>query len=345
MNDISNAATELANIDRAILDALQRGLPVAERPFALIAQELGVYERVVVTKTAALKRSGYIRRLGAFFSSWRLGYRGTLVALSVDEEKLAGIAHFINRFSGVTHNYQREGKYQLWFTLLTLDEIEKQTVLNALERTEGVKSLIELPSEKTYKIRVTLPMEEKPYSHLTGAPGMQGEGTAAVNDSDALQELDHTDRKLIHLLSDELPVVDNPYDVLAKKLGTPVSRVLERINKYLASGVMRRIGIVLAHQQAGYTANGLCAWQTAPDKADEIGAAVAAAEPRVSHCYRRRADEANGWPYILYTMIHGHSREEVEQIADSMAERYPGLGERVMLYSVKEWKKASLTYF
>ena len=85
MNDISNAGFELANIDRAILDALQRGLPVAERPFALIAQELGVYERVVVTKTAVLKRSGYIRRLGAFFSSRRLGYRGTLVALSVDE--------------------------------------------------------------------------------------------------------------------------------------------------------------------------------------------------------------------------------------------------------------------
>ncbi|MDO4204407.1 MAG: hypothetical protein Q4D07_07940 [Selenomonadaceae bacterium] len=340
MNDISNAAAELANIDRAILDALQRGLPVTERPFAMIAQELGVYERVVVTKTAALKRAGYIRRLGAFFSSRCLGYRGTLVALSVEEEKLAAIAEFVNGFTGVTHNYQREGKYQLWFTLLTMDDAEKQSVLSAVEKTDGVNAIIELPSEKTYKIRVTLPMNEaKPL------PIPQESGQPEQNDSDAMKELDYLDRQLIHLMSDELPVVDNPYDILAKKLNIPVGEVLNRINKYLSLGVMRRLGIVLAHRRAGYTANGLCAWQASPEQVDEIGATIAAEELRVSHCYRRQADETKGWPYTLYTMIHGHSREEVERIAASMAERYSGLGDRVMLYSVREWKKASMTYF
>ena len=347
MNDISNVNEELSNVDRAILDALQQGLPVTERPFAVVAQELGIYERVVITRAAALKREGYIRRMGAFFSSHRLGYRGTLVALSVDEEKLAAIAHFINRFPGVTHNYEREGRYQLWFTLLTMDDAEKQLVLDALSRTEGVNSIIELPSEKSYKIRVTLPMEDKQLHLGPRTAGVEPQGNAGTesNDSDALSALDFLDKKLIHLLSSELPIVDNPYDFLAKMLQTPVSDVLERIKKYLSLGVMRRIGIVLAHQRAGYTANGLCAWQVPDEQADEIGEAIAAGEQRVSHCYRRRADEAKGWPYTLYTMIHGHSREEVESIAAAMADRYEGLGDRIILYSVKEWKKASLTYF
>lgn len=75
MNDVSNCRMELYSIDRAILDALQRGLPVTERPFALIARDLGMPERQVVARTADLKRAGYIRRLGAFFppGGWAIG--------------------------------------------------------------------------------------------------------------------------------------------------------------------------------------------------------------------------------------------------------------------------------
>lgn len=342
MNDISNCEMELSTTDRAILDALQRGLPVAERPFANIANDLGLDEPTVVSKVADLKRAGYIRRLGAFFSSRRLGYRGTLIALSVSENRLAAVANFVNRFPGVTHNYQREGKYQLWFTLLTLGTEEKQAVLSALAELDGVQDIMELPSEKAYKIRVALPMGEKENNSVSLPP----ESFAPDNEeADALAELDDLDRKLIHLLSGELPLQINPFDSLAGELNIPAAEVLTRMESYRSRRIMRRLGIVLAHRQAGYTANGLCAWQVLAELADEIGAAIAAAEPRVSHCYRRQADPAKGWPYILYTMIHGRSREEVETAAENLAARHPGLGDRVILYSVKEWKKQSLIYF
>lgn len=342
MNDVSNCRMELYSIDRAILDALQRGLPVTERPFALIARDLEMPERQVVARTADLKRAGYIRRLGAFFSSRRLGYRGTLIALSVKEDRLAAAANFVNRFPGVTHNYQREGKYQLWFTLLTLGAAEKQAVLSALAGTDGVNDIMELPSEKAYKIRVALPLEETggDSAFLPPEPPRPDMG-----ETDALAELDSLDRKLIHLLSGEMPIREDPFEPLARELKIPAAEVLARIEGYLSTGVMRRLGIVLAHRRAGYTANGLCAWQVPAGQADEIGAAIAEAEPRVSHCYLRRAAPAKGWPYTLYTMIHGHSREEVETTAGKIAARYRSLGDRVILYSVKEWKKKSLIYF
>lgn len=341
MNDISNYRMELYSIDRAILDALQRGLPVTERPFAVIARDLGLSERQVVARVADLKRAGYIRRLGAFFSSRRLGYRGTLIALSVEEDRLAAAANFVNRFPGVTHNYQREGKYQLWFTLLTLGAAEKQAVLSALAGTDGVNDIMELPSEKAYKIRVALPMKDGGEVPMVLPP----EAPRPDTEADALAELDSLDRKLIHLLSGELPILEKPFEALARELKIPAAEVLTRIEGYLSTGVMRRLGIVLAHQRAGYTANGLCAWQVLAGQADEIGAAIAEAEPRVSHCYLRRAAPAKGWPYTLYTMIHGHSREEVDTAVEKIAASYRGLGDRVLLYSVKEWKKKSLIYF
>lgn len=342
MNNISNCRMELSGIDRAILDALQRGLPVVERPFALIARDLGMSEGQMVARAADLKRAGYIRRLGAFFSSRRLGYRGTLIALSVEEDRLAAVANFVNRFSGVTHNYQREGKYQLWFTLLTLGAEEKQAVLSALSERDGVNDIMELPSEKAYKIRVTLPMEEKDMKPMSLPPETS---RPVAEEADAPVELDSLDRKLIHLLSGELPIREQPFEPLAGELNIPVTEVLAKIEGYLSAGIMRRLGIVLAHQRAGYTANGLCAWQVPAWQADEIGAAIAAAESRVSHCYLRQAAPAKGWFYTLYTMIHGHSREEVETAAGKIAARYRGLGDRVILYSVKEWKKESLIYF
>lgn len=341
MNDISNYRMELYSIDRAILDALQRGLPVTERPFAVIARDLGLSERQVVARVADLKRAGYIRRLGAFFSSRRLGYRGTLIALSVEEDRLAAAANFVNRFPGVTHNYQREGKYQLWFTLLTLGAAEKQAVLSALAGTDGVNDIMELPSEKAYKIRVALPMKDGGEVPMVLPP----EAPRPDTEADALAELDSLDRKLIHLLSGELPILEKPFEALARELKIPAAEVLTRIEGYLSTGVMRRLGIVLAHQRAGYTANGLCAWQVPAGQADEIGAAIAEVEPRVSHCYLRRAAPAKGWPYTLYTMIHGHSREEVDTAVEKIAASYRGLGDKVLLYSVKEWKKKSLIYF
>ena len=110
---------ELTTFDKDLLNLLQGSLPVCSRPFAALAEKLGTTEEAVIDRLQVLKEEGYLRRIGTFFNSGRLGYKGTLVALRVDPEKMEAVAKAINRYPGATHNYEREGRYNLWFTLLT----------------------------------------------------------------------------------------------------------------------------------------------------------------------------------------------------------------------------------
>ena len=121
---------ELTAFDKDLLNLLQGHLPVCSRPFAKLARELGTEEAVVLQRVQKLKADGCLRRIGTFFDSNRLGYHGTLVALKVAPEHIAEVADVINGYPGATHNYEREGKYNLWFTLLTPSEQQEKTIIS-----------------------------------------------------------------------------------------------------------------------------------------------------------------------------------------------------------------------
>ena len=105
---------QLTAFDKSLLNLLQGNLPVCSRPFARLAEELGTDEQTVIVRLNELRAQGYLRRIGTFFNSNRLGYNGTLVALKVQPAAMGKVAAEINRYPGVTHNYEREGKYNLW---------------------------------------------------------------------------------------------------------------------------------------------------------------------------------------------------------------------------------------
>ncbi|BEU87673.1 siroheme decarboxylase subunit alpha [Selenomonas sp. TAMA-11512] len=144
----------LDHFDKKLLNVLQTGLPIAERPFAVLAEQLDSDEDTVLERIQALRDRGYIRRIGSFFDSEKLGYKGTLVALCVKSDKMQEVASFVNRYPGVTHNYEREGEYNLWFTLLTPNEESKKHVLDEVRCREGVIALMDLASKRKYKINV-----------------------------------------------------------------------------------------------------------------------------------------------------------------------------------------------
>lgn len=144
----------LENFDKQLLNLLQTGLPIAEHPFAVLAEQLESDEDTVLARIQELKEAGYIRRIGPFFDSAKLGYKGTLVALSVQDDKMQDVAAFVNQYPGVTHNYEREGAYNLWFTLLTPSEEIKERILDEVRCQEGVLALMDLVSKKKYKINV-----------------------------------------------------------------------------------------------------------------------------------------------------------------------------------------------
>lgn len=148
------AMKELTAFDKALLNLLQAHLPVCGHPFAKLGEELGTDEATVLAHVKALKEAGYLRRIGTFFNSAQLGYEGTLVALEVDEAAMQQVAEAINRYPGATHNYEREGKYNLWFTLLTPDRQMERKILREVEGLPGVRSMMNLKANKKYKINV-----------------------------------------------------------------------------------------------------------------------------------------------------------------------------------------------
>lgn len=146
--------TELTTFDKALLNLLQGNLPVCSRPFAELAAQLGTDEATVLTRLRWLKQAGYLRRIGTFFNSARLGYVGTLVALRVDEDYMQTVAEAVNQYVGATHNYEREGEYNLWFTLLTQTPEQERTILREVRALPGVHGMMNLKSRKKYKINV-----------------------------------------------------------------------------------------------------------------------------------------------------------------------------------------------
>lgn len=141
------------DIDRVILNRIQSDFPITPRPFLAIANDLGFSESEVLHRVAKLKKSGIIRRIGGNFVPEKLGFISTLCAAKVPNNKIDRFAKVVNRYPGVTHNYERDNKYNVWFTFIatSMNEIEKN--LKQISQDTGVKDIINLPSTKVFKIK------------------------------------------------------------------------------------------------------------------------------------------------------------------------------------------------
>lgn len=154
-------------------------------------------------------------------------------------------------------------------------------------------------------------------------------------------EFTDTERAVLRIVQHTLPDSAAPYADIAAAAGTDEGTVLELLSRLRESGAIRRFGATLRHQKAGWACNAMVAWKVAPADADAAGTR-AAEHPRVSHCYLRPA--APDWPYTLYTMVHGRTREECLETVEELR-RNTALDEYRVLETLKELKKTSMTYF
>ena len=140
-------------IDRAILNRIQSDFPITTRPFLSIAENLHLSEDQVIKRLKRLKEKGIIRRIGGNFAPEKLGFVSTLCAAKVSRDKIDSFARAVNRYPGVTHNYRRDNKYNIWFTFIaqSMDEIKNN--LENISQETGVKEIINLPATKMYKIK------------------------------------------------------------------------------------------------------------------------------------------------------------------------------------------------
>ena len=153
--------------------------------------------------------------------------------------------------------------------------------------------------------------------------------------------LDDLERKIVQYLQGNLPLTERPFAVLAEKIGISEEELIEKIKLLKEQGILRRFGANLNHQLAGFKANAMVAWYVPEDKMDKIGPLMATFK-EVSHCYQRRIQ--GKWKYNLFTMVHGKSKKDCQDIARRIAEK-TGIKDYVLLLTLKEYKKTSPRYF
>ena len=149
--------------------------------------------------------------------------------------------------------------------------------------------------------------------------------------------VDKEEQRIVGLVSGNMPLVVRPYLVWAEQTGLSETQLIALLRRWKKNGVLRKVGLVLRHRQAGFTANALCLWVVPGERMEAVAAALAR-EKLVSHCYAR--ETSPGWPYNLYWMLHGQSEAACREQAASLAAQWE-IDDCQILFSTKEWKKTS----
>jgi len=322
----------LGDINKQLLNLMQTDFPLVPEPYRALGEKLGISGDDVMARIGELKARGLIRQISPVFDARRLGYRSTLVALKVEPSKLDGAARLFVEHPGVSHGYERNHQFNLWFTLAIPPAADIDAELQRLTENTGVESVMALPATKLFKINTYFAVDEDGHSGNTGT----------YADTSLPQEAPYSDleRRVINELQQDLPLVSAPFAVMAERLGISESDFLARCRSLLERGIIRRFGASLNHRQVGYTANAMTCWAVPPEMVDTAGKKLAALS-EVSHCYERRTNPS--WPYNLFAMIHAHDKETCRQIADKVSQEI-GLGDYLSLFSTREFKKTRIKY-
>jgi len=313
-------------LEFALLNDWQRGFPIGAQPFARIGERLGTDAQAVLATLKRLQERGAISRVGAVFAPRRVG-ASTLAALSAPAAELERIAAMVSARPEVNHNYQREHRYNLWFVATAADGDALAAALAAIEAETGC-AVISLPLEQEYHIDLGFDLNS-PHKHHANTPGTPG------------REPDATEKRLIAALQPGLDLVARPFARLGEIAGMSEAEVLARIEGWLDEGLIKRFGVVVRHHELGYRANAMVVFDVPDAEVDRIGRELAA-EAGVTLCYRRSRCLPD-WPFNLFCMVHGRSREEVRPVIEHLG----GIAGRPpqALYSVRRFKQCGARYF
>jgi siroheme decarboxylase len=330
------SAVPLDDLDRKLLNLMQGSFPIAARPYQHVAAQARIEEAEVLARVQRLLDARIIRQVTPIFDTRALGYSSMLVAAKVDPEYPHRAAQAINAHPGVSHNYLRNHAFNLWFTIATEPDspLGLEGTLEVLAREARAESVRQLPTLKLFKIRMDLEMEGD-----TGALASSAEELEPVELE--RQPYDELDVAVIRALQGDMPVCGEPYAPAAAAVGMAEERFLAHLSRMQERGLLRRVAAILYHRRAGFSANGMGVWRVPEEQIQQIGKKMASVRG-ISHCYQRPTYE--DWPYSVFTMAHGRSKEECDAILDAIAEQ-TGISERATLYSSTEFKKIRLLYF
>jgi DNA-binding Lrp family transcriptional regulator len=330
------AAIPLDERDKRLLNLMQGSFPIAPRPYQHVAAQAEMSEEEAIARVKELIEHRIIRQVTPIFDTRALGYSSMLVAAKVDPENPWRAATVINEHPGVSHNYLRNHEFNIWFTIATEPDspLGLDRTLQVLGEIAGAESIRQLPTLKLFKIRMDLEMEG-------GTDALAKTVEVAPPAEIERQPYDERDMAVIKALQGDMPIVSEPYAPAAEQLGMAQDELLAHLQQMQERRLLRRVAAILFHRRAGFSANGMGVWKVPEDQVMELGPQMAAYRG-ISHCYQRPTYK--DWPYSIFTMAHGRSKEECDAILDSIADA-TGIGDRATLYSSTEFKKIRLLYF
>ncbi len=321
-------------MDKEILNEIQWTFPLVSQPYHEIAKKFDVSVEDIKKRLTNLKKTGILRQLSAIFDTRRLGYKSSLIAMKIDPDKLDYVAQQINRHPGVSHNYERNHEFNLWFTLAVPPGLDLKTEVDKFSKLVGIQKIRLLPTIKLFKIGVKLEMvDDKKHEVKPTEEKKKIQNVKFVPTEE--------DKKFIRELQKDLEIVDKPFLNATKKLGLTEEQVFEKLRYYENIGVMRRFAAILRHRDVGFIANGMIVWEVPDERITEVGEKLGAF-PQVSHCYQRPVYK--DWPYSVFSMIHCKSIDEAKNMAKEIQKEIQ-VDDYKILFSAREFKKTRVEYF
>lgn len=315
-----------------LLSLIQTQFPLVDKPFQALAAQLGSDEETLMKTLLEEKQNRTIRQISPIFDTKRLGYNSSLIAFKIQPENIDNAVEVINRHPGVSHNYEREHAFNIWFTLAVPPNSKlglEQTVEILAQKAQAIDYIL-LPTIRLFKIGVKF--------NTTNQEQKKETVTQQNRKNITLTPLHH---QIIAQTQYDIPIVSEPFKEIVTKLDIDYDTFFSILNELQDAGVMRRFAAILNHRNAGFNANAMVVWDVDEKKAIEMGK-IAAQYSAVSHCYLR--PKYPNWPYNLFTMIHGKTKEETDQIIQEMALEIEHFSRR-SLYTKREFKKQRIIYF
>ncbi len=322
------------NLDKEILNEIQWTFPLVAFPYMEIAKKFGLSDEALMQRLEEMKKNGIIRQMSAIFDTRKLGYKSALVAMAIEPERLDYIANQVNRHPGVSHNYERNHEYNLWFTLAVPPGSDLKTEIDKFSKLPGIKKTRLLPTIKLFKIGVKLDMVDEKKSEVK--PSEEKKKIREVKFV-ATEE----DKNFIRELQKDLEITPRPFLKSSQNLGITEEELLDKAKYYEEIGVMRRFAAILRHREAGFVANGMIVWKVPDERIEDVGVKLGSF-PQISHCYQRPTYQ--DWPYNVFSMVHCKSFNDAEVMAKEI-QKYIDVTDYKILFSSREFKKTRVEYF
>ena len=296
-------------LERELINYYQGGFPLTEQPFRNAAVDLGCTENTLIETIKHLLHNGTLSRFGPLYDAVRLGGGLTLAAMSVPQDRYEQVTSLVNDHHEVAHNYRREHELNMWFVLATESADSIETTLADIEQATGIK-VYNFPKQHEFYVGLWLKLDADNCVITVPVPAA-ATPTSTSRPLKGGYSLDEIDRKIVHSTQAGLPLLNRPYQAVAAQVGCTSDEIKQRLQNMHLHGIIRRIGVVPNHYRLGLKANGMTVWDVPDELAMELGKQVAQLD-FVSHCYLRPR-HLPVWRYNLFAMVHGHTRDEVDE--------------------------------